>query len=259
MPVTDYYLTTDAMGSVTAILDEDGNVLERRSYDAFGEMTCMTPDGTPVAEGPTGVDVGFQGQIRDNVIDLCQMGFRWYNPALGRWMSRDPIGLLGGVNLCSFVINNPMKWDDSMGLLVDGVYDKKTGKLTITDRETGVSKTIDVESGGKPFGDPIPDGKYDILQQERKPEEFRLDKQDSSPYDDIDDVTGRTHFRLHKPGRTIGCIAALKPEEWRPVHELICKTETTTVPDNFCPWWKFWGKFSGPPGRIKNYGQLTVK
>jgi hypothetical protein len=36
MTVTRYYVTSDAMGSATAILDEDGNVLERRSYEAFG-------------------------------------------------------------------------------------------------------------------------------------------------------------------------------------------------------------------------------
>lgn len=116
MPTTDYYVASDAMGSVTAILDEDGNVLERRAYDAFGEMTCMSPDGTPVAESPTGVDVGFQGQIRDDVTGLYQMGFRWYNPVLGRWTSRDPIGLYGGANLQSFAMNAPIGESDPSGL-----------------------------------------------------------------------------------------------------------------------------------------------
>ncbi len=117
MTITDYYVATDAMGSVTAILDDEGNVLERRSYDAFGEMTCMTPDGTPVAESPTSVDVGFQGQIRDAVSGLYQMGFRWHSPILGRWLSRDPIGLEGGGNLTAFVQNAPQIRADSMGLL----------------------------------------------------------------------------------------------------------------------------------------------
>ena len=45
------------MGSITAILDDEGNVLERRTYDVFGKMTCMAPDGTPVMESPTEVDV----------------------------------------------------------------------------------------------------------------------------------------------------------------------------------------------------------
>ena len=62
MTVARYYVTSDAMGSATAILDEDGNVLERRSYEAFGEMASMQPDGSPVEISPTGVDVGFQEQ-----------------------------------------------------------------------------------------------------------------------------------------------------------------------------------------------------
>ena len=67
MPKKSYYVASDAMGNATAILDENGNVLERRRYEAFGEMTCMTPDGTPFATSPTEVDVGFQGQICDEV------------------------------------------------------------------------------------------------------------------------------------------------------------------------------------------------
>ncbi len=123
MTITDYYVTTDAMGSVTAILDEEGNVLERRSYDAFGEMICMAPGGTPVAESPTGLDVGFQGQIRDEVTGLYQMGYRWYNPVLGRWLSRDPVGLHGGVNQCMMETNSPITLLDDYGLYEeDGHY-----------------------------------------------------------------------------------------------------------------------------------------
>ncbi len=142
MTITDYYVTTDAMNSVTAILDEDGNVLERRSYDAFGEMTCMTPGGTPVAESPTGLDVGFQGQIRDEVTGLYQMGYRWYNPVLGRWQSRDPIGLSGGVNDVCFCANNPFSMFDIVGLaccddpcaeaIKEGLFDKEPGALGLT-------------------------------------------------------------------------------------------------------------------------------
>jgi len=98
MPITNYYVASDGTGSVTAIRDEDGNVLERRSYDAFGDTSCMLLDGTPVAISLTGVNVGFQGRVRDQVASLYQMGNRWYNPALGRWLSRDPIGLDGGLN-----------------------------------------------------------------------------------------------------------------------------------------------------------------
>jgi RHS repeat-associated protein len=99
-------------------LDEDSKVLERRSYDAFGEMTFMAPAGVTAAVSPTGVDVGFQGQIRDAIINLYQMGFRWYNPTTGRWLSRDPIKEAGGLNQYSFSSNQPIDAADPLGLMI---------------------------------------------------------------------------------------------------------------------------------------------
>jgi RHS repeat-associated protein len=116
MPKKSYYVASDAMGNATAILDENGNVLERRSYEAFGEMTCMTPDGTPLATSPIVVDVGFQGQQIDELTGMYQMGYRWYSPILGRWASSDPIGLEGGINIMSFVENRPNDFSDPNGL-----------------------------------------------------------------------------------------------------------------------------------------------
>jgi len=113
------YVTTDAMGSVTSVLSSTGEVLERRSYDAFGQMTCMLPDGTPVATSPTGLKVGFHGQLMDQLTRMYQMGYRWYSPLLGRWASRDPIGLEGGVNPNTFCRNIPTDAHDTFGLIID--------------------------------------------------------------------------------------------------------------------------------------------
>jgi RHS repeat-associated protein len=147
MPITDYYVTSDAMGSVTTILDEDGNVLERRSYDAFGDVTCMAPDGTFVAESPTGVDVGFQGQIREDITGLYQMGYRWYNPVLGRWLSRDPIGLDGGYNQNTFCINLPTQRSDANGLVsVEFDFPNPIEAPTILPRSQPLTGRINDES-----------------------------------------------------------------------------------------------------------------
>jgi hypothetical protein len=94
------------------------------------------------------------------------------------------------------------------------------------------------ESGGKPFGDPIPTGCYNILQRAGLPE-FRLDKQDSRPNDDVDEVTGRDHFRMHKPGRTFGCIAAKDQKEWNQMYDLVSNTQNKgSVVDLATPFWK---------------------
>jgi len=116
MATTNYYVTSDAIESVTVILDEEGNVLERRVYDAFGGINYMLPDGASTTTSPTECDVGFQGQIIDLENKLYQMGFRWYNASLGSWLNRDPIGLAGGFNLYTFVNNSPAIFTDKNGL-----------------------------------------------------------------------------------------------------------------------------------------------
>ncbi len=44
-------------------------------------------------------------------------GFRWYDPDLGRWLSRDPIGYGGGDNLYAYCDGDPLGFADPLGLL----------------------------------------------------------------------------------------------------------------------------------------------
>lgn len=44
-----------------------------------------------------------------------ESGYRYYNPQLGRWLSRDPIGERGGINLYHFLCNNPQNDVDPLG------------------------------------------------------------------------------------------------------------------------------------------------
>nr|WP_250325955.1 RHS repeat-associated core domain-containing protein [Morganella morganii] len=46
--------------------------------------------------------------------------FRYYAPDTGRFTQQDPIGLLGGINLCAYV-PNPLTWIDPLGLFGGGV------------------------------------------------------------------------------------------------------------------------------------------
>lgn len=62
------------------------------------------------------MDVGFQGQIRDEATFLYQMGYRWYNSSVGRWLSVDPVELLGGYNCYVFALNSPTDELDVYGL-----------------------------------------------------------------------------------------------------------------------------------------------
>jgi len=57
----------------------------------------------------------FQGQYYDTETGLHYNRFRYYDPDVGRFTSKDPIGLLGGDNLYMYA-PNPMGWVDPLGL-----------------------------------------------------------------------------------------------------------------------------------------------
>jgi RHS repeat-associated protein len=239
------YFIADHLGSIVRTTDASSAPTLTREYD---------PWGNPL-QGSTTSGYAFTGREWDSEAGVYYYRARYYDPRLARFASVDPIGFAGGNNSYAYVLNHPSGHTDSSGLQVDAVYNSANGKLCISDRDTEKSITIDAESGGKPYGDPIPGGSYEILEQARNNDFFRLDAMDSAPRNDVHEPTGRDNFRLHRPGRTIGCIAAKHWAEWREAKALILKTRTVRVPDNFKPWWRW------QPQRatITKYGELVVR
>ncbi|VTQ67269.1 Cell wall-associated polypeptide CWBP200 [Campylobacter jejuni] len=60
--------------------------------------------------------IRMQGQHFDEESGLHYNRHRYYDPTLGRYITQDPIGLLGGWNPYDYAINNPMYWVDPLGL-----------------------------------------------------------------------------------------------------------------------------------------------
>ncbi|MCH6259457.1 RHS repeat-associated core domain-containing protein, partial [Puniceicoccaceae bacterium K14] len=58
----------------------------------------------------------FSTQYTDSETGLVYYGFRYYDPAKGRFLNRDPIGEAGGLNLYQMVGNNPITGIDRWGL-----------------------------------------------------------------------------------------------------------------------------------------------
>jgi|GEM_PF-6780445 len=58
----------------------------------------------------------FPGQYHDRSTDLYYNQFRHYRPDLGRYMTPDPIGLAGGLNLYGYAGQNPINYVDALGL-----------------------------------------------------------------------------------------------------------------------------------------------
>ncbi|PPS61390.1 hypothetical protein CR917_10575 [Pseudomonas sp. BRM28] len=59
--------------------------------------------------------IRFQGQYHDHETGLHYNRYRYYDPAVGRFVGQDPIGYLGGFNLYQYV-PNPIDWIDPWGL-----------------------------------------------------------------------------------------------------------------------------------------------
>lgn len=90
----------------------DGAVLQSYDYKENGEKTTADPGGPQSAKTWIG---GLS--VNDDVDDsgLYLMGHRHYDPSLGRFVSQDPIGFAGGLNLYSYG-NSPVAVVDPAGL-----------------------------------------------------------------------------------------------------------------------------------------------
>ena len=102
----------DANGNVTDYVSTNGTVVAHFEYDAFGNTTSES-----IAQGlmPNAFSCRFSTKYFDSETSLYYYGFRYYNPEMGRWLSRDPIGAWGGVNLYTFTVNSPYSFIDPLG------------------------------------------------------------------------------------------------------------------------------------------------
>jgi len=75
----------DANGNCVSFIDNAGKVQAHYTYDAFGNTVSQT--GAMADDFP----FRFSSKYLDDETGLYCYGYRWYSPALGRWLSRDPI------------------------------------------------------------------------------------------------------------------------------------------------------------------------
>lgn len=112
-----YYYLTDRLGSVHALADEAGNVVESYRFDAWGKVTGVYDgSGNHLSESAYGNRFLWQGREYSYRTGLYYFRARFYDPVMGRWLSNDPIGIAGGLNQYVFCGNNPVMGQDPEGL-----------------------------------------------------------------------------------------------------------------------------------------------
>lgn len=119
-----YFAIRDAQNTVYALVDETGTIVESYSYDAWGRTTVFDASGNELTESAVGNRYCFQGREYDSITHLYYFRTRWYDPVPARWLSKDPIGISGGLNQYVFCLNNPVNVTDALGNCPDeaGVF-----------------------------------------------------------------------------------------------------------------------------------------
>ncbi|CFU00862.1 YD repeat-containing protein [Burkholderia pseudomallei] len=102
------YYATDALHSVTVVMDEKGNVVEKTYYAPYGEVLNRALRDAP----------GYGGHEEDAATGLVYMQQRYYDPVVGRFLSVDPIEAQGSgesFNRYDYALNNPYSFTDPDG------------------------------------------------------------------------------------------------------------------------------------------------
>ncbi len=100
------YHHVNALGSNIVSTDDNQNVLVRYEYDVFGAIRSETDTSADTRK--------FTGKEFDADSNLYYCAARYYDPYIGRFTQRDPIG--DGVNWYAYTYNNPLKFIDPTGL-----------------------------------------------------------------------------------------------------------------------------------------------
>lgn len=130
-----YYLH-DANFNVVGVIDAGQSskpVVERYAYSPYGEVTVLNADfGRDIDEtgGDGKSDIGneflYTGRRLDPETGLQYSRYRYYGAELGRFLTRDPIGYLGGKDLYAYVGGMPTGYVDPLGtyeIVGDGPFD----------------------------------------------------------------------------------------------------------------------------------------
>jgi RHS repeat-associated protein len=104
-----YYYLNDRLGTPVLMVDATNTAVWEANVSPFGKAT-VNPNSTKEN------NFRFAGQYYDNETGLHYNYHRYYDPRTGRYLTPDPIGLAGGINLYAYVQNNPINAIDPFGL-----------------------------------------------------------------------------------------------------------------------------------------------
>jgi RHS repeat-associated protein len=100
-----YYYISDGLGSITALVDQNGNIAQSYRYDSFGNILSTT--------GSLTQPYTYTGRELDSETGLFYYRARYYDPKIGRFLQEDPVW---DENLYGYCFSNPLNLVDPYGL-----------------------------------------------------------------------------------------------------------------------------------------------
>lgn len=132
-PSNYLYLHRDYQGSIVAITNEAGAVVEKRLFDAWGSIVKVQDGAGNTLSGLTILDRGYTGHEHLQSVGLINMNARLYDPKLHRFLQPDCFldpNNTQSYNAYNYCYNNPFKytdisgnwggWDDLAAILIGG-------------------------------------------------------------------------------------------------------------------------------------------
>ncbi|WP_211232349.1 RHS repeat-associated core domain-containing protein, partial [Pseudomonas cremoricolorata] len=117
----------DQLGTPMELTDTDGQIAWRGNYKAWGQATEERSDTAKRKNIHNALR--FQGQYFDVETGLHYNRYRYYDPRVGRFIGKDPIGFAGGVNVYQYA-PSPGNWVDPLGLAANrGRFQAQGAKL----------------------------------------------------------------------------------------------------------------------------------
>jgi len=143
---TVYYVWADHLGTPRVVSDA-ANVVrwEWANAHPFGAHAA---NDNPSGAGSFAFNLRFPGQYFDAETGTHYNYFRDYDPAIGRYVQSDPIGLKGGLNTFGYVSSGPLTRTDPRGLLVISGKCSADKRKKLEDAERDVRKKLDGSCGG---------------------------------------------------------------------------------------------------------------
>jgi len=151
----DYFLVTDNIGSVVAVVDSSGNLAANYSYDPYGAIVNANESGLNVPN-----IVRYAGGALEQVTGLTKFGQRYYNSALGAFTQQDIVlGFAnpGNGNLYTYAADSPINYTDPTGKFNWGLALIGVAAIVVPDAFVGLAIVFSGGTAGVFLANPVVD------------------------------------------------------------------------------------------------------